>query len=1289
MVVAAYDLDVDLREIAALENLEALKLAHVLVRYQDFLKLLPQASNLSVDGSGLLEQARLSLMDAIDDYMIASDAIRNDFDLAFGAEELVEIDECDFRVEEWMRGILADVKNSLDDPQNPDVLIVKKEEQWTFTDDAIVSRFQITIWDIESDSSEAEYGTNYGDDILGWWGEIVCITIDDNDVYIKLESHDWPFAEIEFSGTMNPDGDQIAGSYIGWNWDGPISGNFTAVQIAVNDETEWINPNPAFGKGSDPYHLRDFLPAFNLCDDPIYGTVGYGLDPSPDSTLGGILLDFNQDDWGLDQDPCVLGDATISGSLSVPSYSGSGTIFIQAFRYDGWHNLDPSNRVAMATIYADEFTDGMDYSLEYVPSGSPLFVSAWWDLRSNGIFNYEDVEMIPPEFTPQAGVNPLDLQIGVDISGIVFEGDGVTPVSVDGITVHAVQGNPCGFHWELGSAAVNPLNGNYIIDGMSTGNYYLRTSSNALPGLTNEWWSSTSSTLDCALAEIADVDSLGRADIDFQLDSAAGLSGKVTDDAGNPIVGLIVLAYQNQCDGKPLPAIAETDANGKYTIYGLPAGENYAQACGSCSELAFGNEWYDGGAGSTDCFSASPVFLEPSNTTTGINFQLSSSYRITPSIMNVRQPDGSFETYVEVEIRDFPGILPDDIESLTVSGPAGFNPLSKNDFTFYPQWNSFFIALDGSPPTGIYTVEVDSWAGRLAAAEYQYNIRTLPFVDQSQSSPADGSTVSAATPVFTWQPVDYPEDIAIFYRIEIYDDLTGERVFASQRRHNFHFLTLPDGILNPNGTYRWRVRVIDNNEWVKVQNRSNSPWSYFTVADTLNIPDARPAIDLDGFGVASWTTQRGSDLLNWIVIIDQDGVAYDGSSHTASVEFPDGSTHPLQFSRSISPTAAAYELYNDLHGNTYQVYAGDTYEGFENGYHPENFGWEYVGTANDTGPFNASRNYQYYVVVTYPQNIAYVDTVEVDGVYYGSNTTGNTIDPQNVGGVPDPLVAEVGGMHDGYGGGFILIQPSAPVAAITVHIDTPDTYQPLQPGPYEFTVTDLLGDGTGRVTEELALTILEPPDEDSFQPSLKNPVNEFITATFDNVYVNGEPYEDFESYGSIDELNPTKWRSDYNVGLGDGNAVSILEDSVGRPSGGFGFANANTIHSISADITVNEVSSDDIARGRIAGTWCHNGNADIWVSLNVRGNKVDWNVNEQWINEDLTWTWRNLENGNGELLTGLTPGQTITVGISMTGNILTFTADDGSGPVSDSYTVAGTINPPIDADKVLQARLYL
>jgi len=45
--------------------------------------------------------------------------------------------------------------------------------------------------------------------------------------------------------------------------------------------------------------------------------------------------------------------------------------------------------------------------------------------------------------------------------------------------------------------------------------------------------------------------------------------------------------------------------------------------------------------------------------------------------------------------------------------------------------------------------------------------------------------------------------------------------------------TVPDGILKSGLAYRWRVRVADGDNWVKVQNRSHSEWHSFTMAKAL------------------------------------------------------------------------------------------------------------------------------------------------------------------------------------------------------------------------------------------------------------------------------------------------------------------------------------------------------------------------------------------------------------------------------------------------------------------------
>ena len=78
---------------------------------------------------------------------------------------------------------------------------------------------------------------------------------------------------------------------------------------------------------------------------------------------------------------------------------------------------------------------------------------------------------------------------------------------------------------------------------------------------------------------------------------------------------------------------------------------------------------------------------------------------IDGAIYSVHRPDGSNKTYIDVEIgRQFSGTLPDDIDSITVTGPNGDLSIGKDDFNYNPQWRTFWIVQHGFPEIGI-------WAG--------------------------------------------------------------------------------------------------------------------------------------------------------------------------------------------------------------------------------------------------------------------------------------------------------------------------------------------------------------------------------------------------------------------------------------------------------------------------------------------------------------------------------------------------------------------------------------------------
>ena len=270
--------------------------------------------------------------------------------------------------------------------------------------------------------------------------------------------------------------------------------------------------------------------------------------------------------------------------------------------------------------------------------------------------------------------------------------------------------------------------------------------------------------------------------------------------------------------------------------------------------------------------------------------------------------------------------MPDDIYEIIVRDPDGTviaqytPPLSSSGWTHYPQLRDFFISLDGEPAEGVYSFEVISGALTGTDTDHQYVSRDLPIPDASQFSPADGAVVASRTPSFKWPLVDYPENIALYYRLEIIKEggtVVYDRVFDTGRVRDLSFFTLPLNVLELNKTYRWRIRLTDNGIWENVQNRSDSEWLYFTTPVSWAAHASPPAIDYDNWGSVTWSTENGTAYLCDVLIIDMDGVSSGGfsganpMSHSVQVTFPDGGTYDLYFYRAVSPTSAYFEGYID------------------------------------------------------------------------------------------------------------------------------------------------------------------------------------------------------------------------------------------------------------------------------------------------------------------------------------------------------------------------------------------
>jgi hypothetical protein len=208
-------------------------------------------------------------------------------------------------------------------------------------------------------------------------------------------------------------------------------------------------------------------------------------------------------------------------------------------------------------------------------------------------------------------------------------------------------------------------------------------------------------------------------------------------------------------------------------------------------------------------------------------------FQINVTIKNVRSPDDNYSTQIDVIIgNDFSGNLPNDIDSITITGPKGDLPITRGGFTYYPQFKGFFISIPGSPEPGKYAFTVSSGNLKATAIDTLTVLRSIPIPDAGALSPAEGAIIRSKMPRFSWGPVEY-EKAPVYYRLEIWNPAISERVYTSKWEKNMLVHTIPIGALKAGETYKWRVRVADSYKWQRVQNLNNSKWKAITMAQNL------------------------------------------------------------------------------------------------------------------------------------------------------------------------------------------------------------------------------------------------------------------------------------------------------------------------------------------------------------------------------------------------------------------------------------------------------------------------
>jgi hypothetical protein len=634
---------------------------------------------------------------------------------------------------------------------------------------------------------------------------------------------------------------------------------------------------------------------------------GLGIEVPAGETVSGI--DFH-----------LRAGVTVSGRVTDTSGNPIPDLWLHAFDNICGGNWLGGGRTDEQGYYTTGTMPVGDAFIEACPGCDGLmYINNWWTGTDNpGSNDCNDAVNL----NLQPGVNALDidfeLAVGATVTGTLYHTDGSTfdqPVHIN-----IYQGDPCGHHEHVAGTVLDPVTGMFTINGVPTGQYYMRIDNPENTSAVQRWWNSNGGSYDCGQAQLIDLsDGLNQTGLTFTTQPGATVSGTVYEyDGVTPVAGDWGVIALRSSDQRFMGG-SHIASDGTYQIKGLPPGAYFIRA--ETSSTLHGIEFYNNAA---DAGSAETITVTTGTETyTGIDFTL--EYPIHVEIIHIHNPDNTFTTTYSIYFFELPNFDSQRVVSISVIDPSGtqIHHYSRDEdtpdnFKYVDRWKWFnFINPGTSPALGEYSFNIVTDDFSTVVKRRKTINKAMPVVDAITMFPADNAVIDSRYPIFQWGDID-DSPFPVFHRLKIFDH-TGYRIYASAWDANLRSVAMPEGMLLPGQSYTWEVSIYDHNDWTKSENMSNSELFSFTMADTLSTNHAaKPAIDLNGWGAVSWRRNDIDATSLSIKVIDHDGIAHNGSSHQASVTF-NGQTHPLYHARSDS----AFEAFFDYWDGTTPAPAGD------------------------------------------------------------------------------------------------------------------------------------------------------------------------------------------------------------------------------------------------------------------------------------------------------------------------------------------------------------------------------
>jgi hypothetical protein len=395
-------------------------------------------------------------------------------------------------------------------------------------------------------------------------------------------------------------GDNIAGANTDEN------GYYTVNGLPAGDYIVEFNPGNAPGN-----YIREWYNNKNSFDNADTVTVSDG------QTTSGIDAQFAD-------------GAAISGRVT----DSSGTVGIESVEvrlHDQAQNYVTEALTDSDGYYTIQGLGAGNYKLEFQTHHvSGNYINEWYNDKSS--FTSADTLSL----TAGQTLTGIDAQLadGGAVSGRVTDATGT--VGVANVEVHIYDLS----QYHLQGTSTNS-DGYYTLKGLPAGDYKIEFWTSLTPGnYVGEWYNDKNSF------ESADTVSVTvgqtTTGVDVQLANGGAISGRVTDSSGEGINNVEVQIYDlNQCG---LHGV-NTDENGYYTKYGVPAGSYKIEFNTNWASGNYTGEWYN----DKSSFSgADPVSVSVGLTTPGIDAQLGEGGMISGRVTDASGTLGIFNVQVQI-----------------------------------------------------------------------------------------------------------------------------------------------------------------------------------------------------------------------------------------------------------------------------------------------------------------------------------------------------------------------------------------------------------------------------------------------------------------------------------------------------------------------------------------------------------------------------------------------------------------------------------------------------------------